>query len=126
MKKLIAVLLMVVASVALATPGATISRVNLRAGPSTSSRIVTVLAAGSHLEVGKCSASWCIVSAGTHEGYVARSYLRIGAPMAAPVAPVVQEVVPYGASAICADGTYSFSVHRRGTCSHHGGVAQWL
>jgi hypothetical protein len=31
-----------------------------------------------------------------------------------------------GASAQCRDGTYSFSQHRRGTCSHHGGVASWL
>jgi Ni/Co efflux regulator RcnB len=34
--------------------------------------------------------------------------------------------VPSGASAKCLDGTYSFSQHRRGTCSHHGGVASWL
>lgn len=34
--------------------------------------------------------------------------------------------VPAGASAQCGDGTYSFSQSRRGTCSHHGGVAQWL
>lgn len=34
--------------------------------------------------------------------------------------------VPYGASARCRDGTYSFSQNRRGTCSHHGGVAEWL
>ena len=34
--------------------------------------------------------------------------------------------VPAGATAKCRDGTYSFSQHRRGTCSHHGGVAQWL
>ena len=34
--------------------------------------------------------------------------------------------VPAGASARCGDGTYSFSQSRRGTCSHHGGVAQWL
>lgn len=33
---------------------------------------------------------------------------------------------PPGASAQCGDGTYSFSAHRRGTCSHHGGVARWL
>lgn len=30
-----------------------------------------------------------------------------------------------GASARCADGTYSYSQSRRGTCSHHGGVAVW-
>jgi len=34
--------------------------------------------------------------------------------------------VPAGATAQCADGTYSFSQSRRGTCSHHGGVASWL
>ncbi|MFK4147461.1 DUF3761 domain-containing protein [Streptomyces sp. NPDC004065] len=33
---------------------------------------------------------------------------------------------PAGASAICNDGTPSYSAHRRGTCSHHGGVARWL
>ncbi|WP_080497679.1 DUF3761 domain-containing protein [Burkholderia ubonensis] len=33
---------------------------------------------------------------------------------------------PEGASARCRDGTYSFSRHRRGTCSGHGGVAAWL
>ena len=34
--------------------------------------------------------------------------------------------VPSGATAQCVDGTYSFSQHRSGTCSHHGGVAKWL
>lgn len=33
---------------------------------------------------------------------------------------------PQGATAQCGDGTYSFSHSRRGTCSHHGGVAKWL
>jgi len=33
---------------------------------------------------------------------------------------------PPGATARCRDGTYSFSHHRSGTCSHHGGVAIWL
>lgn len=33
---------------------------------------------------------------------------------------------PPGASAQCRDGSYSFSAHHRGTCSHHGGVARWL
>jgi peptidoglycan hydrolase-like protein with peptidoglycan-binding domain len=34
--------------------------------------------------------------------------------------------VPAGATAQCKDGTYSFSLHHSGTCSHHGGVATWL
>ncbi|WP_006607395.1 DUF3761 domain-containing protein [Streptomyces auratus] len=33
---------------------------------------------------------------------------------------------PAGASAQCSDGSYSYSRHRRGTCSHHHGVAVWL
>jgi hypothetical protein len=33
---------------------------------------------------------------------------------------------PPGATARCRDGTYSFSEHRSGTCSSHGGVAEWL
>jgi hypothetical protein len=28
-------------------------------------------------------------------------------------------------TALCKDGTLSYSAHRSGTCSHHGGVAQW-
>jgi hypothetical protein len=34
--------------------------------------------------------------------------------------------VPAGATAQCRDGSYSFSQHRSGTCSGHGGVARWL
>jgi hypothetical protein len=34
--------------------------------------------------------------------------------------------IPPGASAQCRDGSYSFSQHHSGTCSHHGGVARWL
>ena len=33
---------------------------------------------------------------------------------------------PTGATAKCKDGTYSKSQHHSGTCSSHGGVAQWL
>ena len=40
--------------------------------------------------------------------------------------PVAAATSPEGASAQCNDGTYSFSEHRRGTCSHHGGVGEWL
>lgn len=44
---------------------------------------------------------------------------EIPSPYQAPNAPV-------GATAKCRDGSYSFSQHRSGTCSHHGGVADWL
>ena len=40
--------------------------------------------------------------------------------------PVSAAAPPAGATAQCNDGTYSFSQHHSGTCSGHGGVAQWL
>lgn len=35
-------------------------------------------------------------------------------------------MIPSGATAKCKDGTYSFSLHRSGTCSGHRGVSSWL
>ncbi|MBB5379288.1 hypothetical protein HNQ07_004803 [Deinococcus metalli] len=95
------------------------------------------------MQVGTCT-TWCAVTAGTRHGYVSRSLLRFPAPPtpaprpATPSSgtytnvdgqqiqrPVVADTRPSGASAQCRDGSYSFSMHRRGTCSHHGGVATW-
>ena len=39
--------------------------------------------------------------------------------------PTFSDTKPADASARCRDGSYSFSLNRRGTCSHHGGVAEW-
>jgi hypothetical protein len=62
----------------------------------------------------------------THKpGSCGRDYYRnssgacVHRPAPAPSAPA-------GATARCSDGTYSFSQHRQGTCSHHGGVRTWL
>ena len=44
---------------------------------------------------------------------------------ALPVAGAVGAPPP-GATAQCRDGSYSYSQHHSGTCSHHGGVAVWL
>lgn len=40
--------------------------------------------------------------------------------------PSFSSEAPPNATAQCGDGSYSFSQHRRGTCSHHGGVGRWL
>lgn len=50
---------------------------------------------------------------------------------ATTVSPAVKKAEPTsappsGATAICRDGTYSYSKSRSGTCSGHGGVARWL
>lgn len=53
--------------------------------------------------------------------YVNRDGVVVHSP-----AHTVSGAVPPGASAQCQDGSYSFSQHRRGTCSHHGGVQRWI
>jgi hypothetical protein len=40
--------------------------------------------------------------------------------------PVKAATAPAGATAKCRDGSYSFSEHASGTCSHHGGVLRWI
>jgi hypothetical protein len=40
--------------------------------------------------------------------------------------PYETNSAPAGATAQCSDGSYSFSQHRSGTCSGHGGVKIWL
>ncbi len=40
--------------------------------------------------------------------------------------PVQSSQRPAGATAQCRDGSWSFSLHHSGTCSHHGGVLRWL
>jgi hypothetical protein len=47
-------------------------------------------------------------------------------PSRTPTKPDPGRGCPPGATARCRDGSCSFSQNRRGTCSGHGGVAQWL
>jgi hypothetical protein len=56
-------------------------------------------------------------STGKH--YTNSSGQRVHTPIQSPSAPA-------GSTAKCRDGSYSFSRHARGTCSHHGGVSMWL
>jgi septal ring-binding cell division protein DamX len=53
-----------------------------------------------------------------------RSYINVDGTRVP--SPVFTRRRPSGATARCGDGSYSFSQHSRGTCSHHGGVAEWL
>ena len=47
-------------------------------------------------------------------------------PTRAPTTQVEsQSDVPDGVTAVCKDGTYSYSKHHSGSCSHHGGVARF-
>jgi hypothetical protein len=57
----------------------------------------------------------------SHRHYKAKDGHEVHSP-----AKTTHNQVPAGASAQCRDGSYSFSQHRRGTCSHHGGVSTWI
>ncbi|WP_161884246.1 DUF3761 domain-containing protein [Deinococcus alpinitundrae] len=83
-----------------------------------------------------------VVTYSGKQGYVSKTTLALKAtpsPAFAPTTngtdtnvdgqqiqrPVMADTKPEGASAQWRDGSDSFSAHRRGTCSHHGGVASW-
>jgi hypothetical protein len=57
----------------------------------------------------------------THDSYINSKGNVVHSPSKS-----ISGKAPAGASAKCRDGTYSFSQSRRGTCSHHGGVSEWL
>ncbi len=128
---------------------------NLRDNSSTSAKVLTVIPKKSRVQVYNCRDSWCYVSYSNHyQGYVAKSYLKEktsnvffqkktlkskiylkpqstvryyqNVDYETVQSPTKYNQIPAEASAICRDGTYSFSRHRRGTCSHHGGVKEWL
>ncbi|MBI2588770.1 DUF3761 domain-containing protein [Candidatus Saccharibacteria bacterium] len=40
--------------------------------------------------------------------------------------PTPEPIPGNSPTARCRDGSYSYSQSRSGTCSHHGGVAEWL
>jgi hypothetical protein len=44
----------------------------------------------------------------------------------APASAAVPDAVESGATARCKDGSFSHSKQHSGSCSRHGGVAQWL
>jgi hypothetical protein len=106
------------------------AKVNVRTGAGTSYAVARTLARGDRIEVDRADArGWAPAydTYGQRIGYVYRAGTRLRPyePESRPE-PTSTRGAPSGASAICRDGSYSFSAHRRGTCSHHGGVAQWL
>jgi hypothetical protein len=126
----------------------TTTSIHLRESTSQNSESVAIIPQGATIYTGNCQSGWCEVSYNGLTGYVNAHYLKYNSPIAKEVhvvasptspvhyytnvngntiqAPTKYDKQPEGATAQCADGTYSFSQHRKGTCSHHGGVARWL
>ena len=131
----------------------TSANLNLRSGPSTSYKVLTTIPLGTSIEMAEnCDCDWIKVFFNGQIGYVSSKYLTsqkveskstsnkysetqsanssvkyyINSFGQKVQSPTYYNSVPAGATALCRDGTYSFSRNRRGTCSHHGGVARWL
>jgi uncharacterized protein YraI len=122
----------------------TATALRLRTQPTTQAAILRTLPAGTAVSVRSCAANWCRLEYRGRSGYAAQRYLVRTRPMVrgtsgatgrgyvnsrgqwVPSPRYSPNGPPAGASARCRDGTYSFSRSRRGTCSHHGGVARWL
>lgn len=132
------------------------SNLNLRYEANTHSYIITVIPKGTAVTIDEdCNCAWVPVEYHGHIGYISTKYLSnnpiLKSRRSKPVryrnvygqqsdriryytntygnrvqSPTRYNSRPTGATALCGDGTYSFSQSRRGTCSHHGGVSQWL
>ena len=120
----------------------TTASVRLREKPFPTARALAVLPQGTAVRLYACSQGWCSVAVSQLAGYVLEEFLGAPASQAAtserrgyinsqgesvpsPTRTAAGKP-PEGATAHCRDGTFSFSRTRQGTCSHHGGVADWL
>lgn len=115
-------------------------RVYVRMGAGASSAVARTLSRGESVQVGPQDAhGWARAydTSGLAIGYVYLAGTRLrSTPPSISDEPASRggrsssrrsdRSNPNGATAICRDGSYSYSAHHRGTCSHHGGVAQWL
>ena len=123
----------------------TVQQVDVRELPEVNASILARLPQGVAVSVGTCGSGWCGIATGELQGYTEEAYLADSIP---PTQTAVRQQgrgywnafgewvesptwttdgsPALGASARCRDGSYSFSNTRRGTCSWHGGVAQWL
>lgn len=117
------------------------ANLNLRTSPSIKSKILLTIPKGTSIEIDDCDCLWVPVYYKGNVGYVCTKYIAEKRPVARPQSsirhytntygnrvqsPTHYSSQPTGATALCRDGSYSFSQSRRGTCSHHGGVARWL
>lgn len=113
------------------------ANLNLRSGPSTNYSVITTIPKGTSVKISDdCDCAWVPIEWNGYTGYVSSKYISNTKPAVSTnyyinvdghkvQSPTYYPSKPAGATALCNDGTYSFSEHRRGTCSRHGGVAVW-
>lgn len=149
MKKVLLFLLLATASIqVLSQHAVTISNANLRETPGAATKILLHIPKGSEVYIQDCTVGWCKLTYKDLSGFVSSKLIRYTIASSNEStntlevykkvkhytnvngervqSPTYYNTAPEGATAICQDGTYSFSRNRRGTCSHHGGVKKWL
>ena len=120
----------------------TTTNLNMRFRADSLSKVLTVRPKGTPSTIAEdCDCNWIPVVYNGKIGYVSTKYLSKEKPSLSAQSeikyytnskgervqsPTNYSSAPAGATALCRDGTYSFSRSRRGTCSHHGGVKKWL
>jgi len=120
----------------------TTTSLRIHVSPALGSPTVFTIPSGSKVTLVGCDSGWCQVRFHGRLGYVVERVLTKQAPQriiytghgytnsqgqrVPSPAQTSDGQAPPGATAQCCDGTFSFSVSRRGTCSHHGGVCRWL
>ncbi len=122
----------------------TVSNVNLRTTPEIKENIICVISKGTAVTVVKeniIEGDWVKVNYKYNVGYIRKDLLKnitnnssnnsLSESSSINLSSGTKSSqksnsTHSGATAICNDGTYSYSAHRRGTCSHHGGVREWL
>ncbi|MEP7197105.1 MAG: DUF3761 domain-containing protein [Saprospiraceae bacterium] len=127
----------------------TLSNINLRESTSKLSRSLSIIPKGTLINIIKCDNDWCKINYINHTGYVRSELIKYKSEYSNKntvnnnkvqlqvkhytnssgervQSPTNYIFTPASATAICKDGTYSFSKSRQGTCSHHGGVKKWL
>src|SRR5437867_8038513 len=120
--------------------------IRVREQPAVTAETVAILGQGTRVRLYHCTEGWCGVSIQKLAGYALEEYLTAKSPRQVATAPTQQgrgyvsvdgEWVPsptrtadgqprQGAAAKCRDGAFSFSRHRQGTGSRHGGLGVWL
>ena len=87
-------LLLISAGAASAAPALVTGDLNLRSGPGTNFRVITVLPGGATVNVVDCGGGWCRVAWRGGDGFASRSYLDLGGPRYAAAPPPRVYVAP--------------------------------
>ncbi|MGL5016486.1 MAG: DUF3761 domain-containing protein [Bacteroidales bacterium] len=153
MKRLLSVIFTILLSLNMGAQsiGYSSANLNLRSGPGTYYSVMSTIPSGKSVSIIEyANQYWAKIEYKGQIGYVSIKYLvrsktinaskrsnsslynngnsaRGSCSSSRKVKSNTDDILaPANATALCRDGTYSYSKNRRGTCSHHGGVSKWL